>query len=124
MIDRLLAAGPPAAAGDLLASTIDRMADLRRYNIDTADFDPLVDHLLAHDLDVAPAFMRALEGNFPALARRLSERLDLARKDALGLYPLHRAVVHGAVDIVRDLLARGADPLARDDHGKTPHDRA
>lgn len=125
MLDRLLAAAPPHADADLLALTVDRVADLRRHGIDDPLFDVVLDHLLARPaIDSAPAFTRALDGDLPALAARLAPRLDVTRKDPQGLYPLHRAIVGGAVQIVRDLLARGADPHARDSFNKTPHDRA
>ena len=37
-----------------------------------------------------------------------------------GLTPLHVAALHGAIDVVRALLKRGADPAAEDSKGNSP----
>lgn len=124
-IDRLLAAGPPDAAASFLAATAGRLAELRRHDLDVAHPEAVIDHLLARvDLDCAPALMQAVGDDELALVARLAPRVDLARLAAAGHYPLHRAIAGGAVATVRDLLARGVDPHARDAQGKTPHERA
>ena len=53
--------------------------------------------------------------------------LGLSRRNnrnAGGNTPLHIAAENGLVDVVKALLARGADPLAVDAEDKTPLSRA
>lgn len=123
-IDLLIAHGDPDAAAHKLAGVVTLLAERARYELETTDFEPILEHLLARDLDVGPGFTQAVLGGSTPLALRLAERVDLAREDADGLPPLHRAAQAGAVDVARALLARGADPSQRDRHGKTAGDRA
>ncbi len=52
--------------------------------------------------------------------RLIESGTDLFAADATGLTPLANAVAAGNVTIARALLTRGADPNARDPHGRTP----
>lgn len=124
LLDLLLAAAPPELAAARLADTLDTIVLLRTHDHDPAAHEAVFDHLFARAVDPIPAFIRALAGDSPTHLRRVVDNLDLARRDAEGRTPLHHAVTAGAVDLVREFLARGADPLARDAHGKLPHDRA
>lgn len=124
LVDRLLAASGPDAPGVRLAQAVESAAELRKYNIDPALHLAVLEHLLARGADPGLAFIKALADRDTALALRFAALLDPARLDPHGCYPLHRAILGGDLEVVRSLLDRGADRLARDAHGKTPHDRA
>ncbi len=49
---------------------------------------------------------------------------DITLENRLGQRPLHIACLHGQTDIVRMLLALGADPDVRTAHGETALDIA
>jgi len=127
-LDRLLAAAGPEMPAIKLAAVVHELARMHYWNQQSPAHDALVDHLLARNASPDLAFVQALAGKLPALALRLALHLtppiDLTRQGTDGLYPLHRAAQAGAVAVVRALLARGADPFARDAHNKTPHERA
>lgn len=124
ILDRLLTASPIDAPPIKLADAVRKIAAARVYDHHDEANTAVVDHLLARDVSPDLAFAEALRGNTPELALRLAAQVDTHKLDSEGLYPLHRATQAGDVAVVRALLARGADPLARDAHGKTPHERA
>ena len=49
-------------------------------------------------------------------------RLDFPSSD--GSTPLHWAAKYGHAELVKDLVARGASPAAKNGHGRTPYDMA
>ncbi|MCY1054580.1 ADP-ribosylation family protein [Nannocystis sp. SCPEA4] len=114
----------PAAVAERLATLIAELVQLRGYDLEASEHAALVDHLLAGDVAVGPAFAQAVIADLPELALRLADRVDLESRDGQGLLPLHRATQAGAIEVVRRLLARGADPLARDAHDTTAIERA
>lgn len=121
----LLAPGAPAPAlGASLDELVASFVRLARLGMDTAALDLQLPVLLAHRPPAGPAFARALASGLHPLALVLAEHVDPTRADDLGVTPLHLAVQAGAVDVAARLLARGADPHARDARGDTPHDRA
>ena len=78
------------------------------------------------EVEVSPealAVLAAAEaGDEAALADALGDDAALARcRAADGSSPLHVAARRGAPDVVLFLLRRGADPAARDDHGRVPY---
>jgi len=78
------------------------------------------------DSKVKPAFIAAIEANdkrvidtflsFPAL--------DINKPDALGWSPAHHAVAKGNLDLLKKLVARGANIKATNSKGLTPLDIA
>lgn len=63
------------------------------------------------------------------IARRMARVLiengaELNGRQAGGQTPLHHAVARGSVDIVRTLVASGADPFLKDDNDLSPMDLA
>jgi hypothetical protein len=124
VLDRLLAAAGPAAAGPRIVSAIAALAGLEPDDPWAARLAGVVDHLLARGGPVEVAYAAALAHGLEARALELVERVDPARADAQGRTALHFAAQAGAVAVATRLLARGADPAARDAEGRTPHDRA
>ena len=59
-------------------------------------------------------------GNIAAISDFFKNQKQLNQPDGQGLYPLHHAVVKGDIQIVKVLLALGAEPDVRDPAGKTP----
>lgn len=68
--------------------------------------------------------MPARLGEIALVAARLDEHSWLATINEGRGTPLHEAARGGHEDIVRLLIARGADPHARDEKGRTPRDLA
>lgn len=68
--------------------------------------------------------MPARLGELALVAARLDEDPSLARINEGRGTPLHEAARGGHEAIVRLLIARGADPQARDDRGRTPRELA
>lgn len=124
VLERLLPLAGPEMPATKLAATVQEKSTAVHWKQDSSVQDAVIEHLLARGADPGPAFACALAGKLHDLALRFAALVDLTRKDHGGLYPLHHAVQAGDVPLVRALLARGADPRARDDHGKTAHDRA
>jgi len=92
-------------------------------------FGDVVRRLLAHGADPNLAdiygwtpLMRAIDLGRPGIARVLldSARADPDVRNENGHTALHHAAAHGFEPLVRLLLARGADPGARDREGRTP----
>jgi len=66
------------------------------------------------------AFVRSV-----ALARLLLDAgADVNGREAEGFTALHAAAANGDTELVRELLARGADPTVRTEGGQTPADLA
>jgi ankyrin repeat protein len=73
--------------------------------------------------NVAPGqiFVAAQNGDLETVKSLLKVNPELVRKiDTLGVTPLHRAAQQGRIDVVRLLLASGADVNAQDKYGNTP----
>ena len=115
VVEVLLAAGPPldvfAAAG---LGQVDRLRELLRA-------DPALVAVFAGDgntpLGLASFFVQ------PACVAVLLERgadVDAASRNAMQVRPLHAAAAGHSLEIVRFLLAAGADPDVRQQAGFTP----
>ncbi|WP_406831117.1 ankyrin repeat domain-containing protein [Wolbachia endosymbiont (group A) of Bibio marci] len=50
--------------------------------------------------------------------------IDINAANEFGQTPLHLAAEEGHTEIVKILIENGADPLIKDEHGKTPRDLA
>jgi ankyrin repeat protein len=59
-------------------------------------------------------------GDIGAISDFFKNQKQLNMTDSRGLYPLHHAVIKGDIQIVKVLLALGAEPDVRDPAGKTP----
>jgi ankyrin repeat protein len=66
------------------------------------------------------------QGMDAAAMKLIDGKADLTAKDSQGRTPLHLAVLnsYGSPELVRKLLAKGADPLAEDNNKNTPYDMA
>lgn len=71
-------------------------------------------------MGIVPMSLAAIKPD-PALASRLNDYgADLNQPDGRGDFPLHKAVMAGAADSVRFLLAGGASKEMKNREGKTP----
>ena len=77
--------------------------------------------LAPHAALAADSLPDLVEANERAAAlRALAEGRDVNERSADNTTALHWAVHHGDVELVRQLIERGADPNARNDYGVTP----
>jgi hypothetical protein len=98
-------AGPPKLKE--IEQRIDEVAGTKKY---VSGQDPLLDAVLA--------------GDTPAVGRLLASGGGAKAADADGVTVLMRAAETGRAEMVRMLLAAGADPGARDRYGRNAADRA
>jgi ankyrin repeat protein len=118
----LLAAGAPADATDGEQKALSRVMEDCHM--------PMVELLLEAGADVngaadpglgyPPLVYAAEEGQIACVRRMLEAGADLEHRDRLGFTALAQAVVKDRREIVKLLLARGADPLAPNRAGHTP----
>lgn len=66
----------------------------------------------------------AAGGHLDAVKVLLASGCALGDKDASGHTPLHRAAMHGRMELCDYLLKQGADPRCKNDAGETAHDLA
>ncbi|KAF3904418.1 Ankyrin-1 [Orbilia brochopaga] len=78
-------------------------------------------------LETKPLMHAAAEHRQLGVLKRIMDfepiKINLEQKNDWGWTPLHEACMTGAVDIVKELLARGADPWSLDGDKKRPIDR-
>lgn len=86
--------------------------------------DAAIDLLLVGGASKERAFARALAAGLVDRAASLVEAVDPGALGGDRATPLHHAAGAGEAGLVARLLARGADPEAKDGAGATPRDRA
>lgn len=92
---------------------------------DVADeHEAAIDLLLARGASVLEALARALEVGLHYRSEALVEAVDPRAVDARRMTALHHAARAAAPKVVARLLARGADPEARDAAGQKPREYA
>lgn len=59
------------------------------------------------------------QGNYDEFIKHLKSHADLTYKDKQGNTPLHHAVMHGRLKMIKDLLMNNADPVEQNYEGTT-----
>ena len=67
-----------------------------------------------------PLWYHALNGDVAGLRAELDRGADASFGDDASYSPLHAAVQQGRVEVIRVLLAAGAEPNKVDNHGNSP----
>ena len=118
-----------AVAGSLDTTDSDGLTPLHHAVV--GGYDDLVRELLKNGASVTA---KTLRGNTPLhiavvdapglVGILLQEGAELNAVNRAGQTPLHLAAAEGTATMVRDLLYAGANPLLKDDKGRTPLDVA
>jgi uncharacterized protein len=83
-----------------------------------------IDVVAAHPLKVTPVLCAASGRHHDLVARLLDRGADVTARQAGDWTLLHHAAQQGHLAFAEDLLARGADPDAKNQHGHRPIDVA
>lgn len=71
-----------------------------------------------------PLHHNIIVGNAESVSRLLECDIDVNQPDKEGNTPLHYATLHGGREIIQLLLGKKADPLSKNNYGRTPKDLA
>ena len=114
----------PAALDARVAASLEMLTRLGGLPDVAAEHEAVIDLLLARGASVLGAFAAAVAVGLGDRAEALALQVDPRAVDAAGKTALHHAAGAGALKQIDRLLARGADPEARDAARQTPRDRA
>ena len=124
VLERLLPYATPTMLDARVSAAIEALTGLADWPDVAAGHEAVIDRLLERGAGLLAALARALAVGLGHRAEQWTERVDPGAVDAAGKTALHHAAGAGAVHVVERLLARGADPRARDAGGRTPRDHA